>query len=120
LIRRYLEVGTIARGVVSPRTQGTPQGGPLGPLLSNILLAELDRKLERRGHAFCRYAEDCNIYVRSQVAGERGLPSLTRCLSARLKLTVNATKRAVARLWQRKFLGYSLSWHKARRLRRRG
>jgi len=86
-------------------------------LLSNILLTELDRELERRGHAFCRYADDCNIYVRSQAAGERVLASLTRFLSERLKLEVNAAKSAVARPWQRKFLGYSLSWHKAPRLR---
>jgi len=117
LIRRYLEAGMMAKGVVSPRTQGTPQGGPLSPLLSNILLTELDRELERRGHAFCRYADDCNIYVRSQAAGERVLASLTRFLSERLKLEVNAAKSAVARPWQRKFLGYSLSWHKAPRLR---
>lgn len=117
LIRRYLEAGMMAKGVVSPRTQGTPQGGPLSPLLSNILLTELDRELERRGHAFCRYADDCNIYVRSQAAGERVLASLTRFLSERLKLAVNGAKSAVARPWQRKFLGYSLSWHKAPRLR---
>ena len=117
LIRRYLEAGMAANGVVSPRTEGTPQGGPLSPLLSNILLTELDRELERRGHAFCRYADDCNIYVRSQAAGERVMPSITRFLAATLKLTVNATKSAVAPPWERKFLGYSLTWHKAPRLR---
>lgn len=90
---------------MSPRTQGTPQGGPLSPLLSNILLTELDRELERRGHAFCRHADDCNIYVRSRVAGERLLVSLTRFLGERLKLTVNTAKSAVARPWERKFLG---------------
>ena len=119
LIRRYLEAGMMAEGVVSPRTQGTPQGGPLSPLLSNILLTELDRELERRGHAFCRYADDCNIYVRSQAAGERVLGGITQFLSERLKLTVNEAKSAVARPWERKFLGYSLTWHKAPKLRMR-
>ena len=117
LIRRYLEAGMMAEGVVSPRTQGTPQGGPLSPLLSNILLTELDRELERWGHAFCRYADDCNIYVRSQAAGERVLAGISQFLSERLKLTVNEAKSAVARPWERKFLGYSLSWHKAPKLR---
>jgi RNA-directed DNA polymerase len=117
LIRRYLEAGMMADGIVSPRTEGTPQGGPLSPLLSNILLTDLDRELERRGHAFCRYADDCNIYVRSQAAGERVMASLTRFLGQRLKLTVNAAKSAVAPPWRRKFLGYSLTWHAKPRLR---
>jgi group II intron reverse transcriptase/maturase len=117
LVRRYLEAGMMADGMVSQRTEGTPQGGPLSPLLSNILLTELDRELERRGHAFCRYADDCNIYVRSQQAGERVMASITRFLADRLKLTVNAAKSAVERPWKRKFLGYSLTWHKAPRLR---
>jgi RNA-directed DNA polymerase len=117
LIRRYLEAGMMANGVVSPRTEGTPQGGPLSPLLSNILLTELDRELERRGHAFCRYADDCNIDVRSRQAGERVMASITRFLAQALKLTVNATKSAVASPWERKFLGYSLTWHKSPRLR---
>jgi len=117
LIRRYLEAGMMADGIVSPRTEGTPQGGPLSPLLSNILLTELDRELERRGHAFCRYADDCNIYVRSQQAGERVMASITRFLADTLKLTVNIAKSAVARPWERKFLGYSLTRHKAPRLR---
>jgi RNA-directed DNA polymerase len=117
LIRRYLEAGMMAEGISSPRTQGTPQGGPLSPLLSNILLTELDRELERRGHAFCRYADDCNIYVRSKAAGERVLASLTRFLTVRLKLTVNVAKSAVAYPWERKFLGYSMSWHYTPRLR---
>jgi RNA-directed DNA polymerase len=117
LIRRYLEAGMMAEGIVSPRTEGTPQGGPLSPLLSNILLTELDRELERRGHAFCRYADDCNIYVRSQQAGERVMASITRFLADTLKLTVNAAKSAVARPWTRKFLGYSLTWHNTPRLR---
>jgi group II intron reverse transcriptase/maturase len=117
LIRRYLEAGMMANGISSPRTQGAPQGGPLSPLLSNILLTELDRELERRGHAFCRYADDCNIYVRSRAAGERVMASLTRFLAVRLKLTVNAAKSAVAHPWERKFLGYSMTWHQAPRLR---
>ena len=117
LIRRYLEAGLMAEGVVSPRTEGTPQGGPLSPLLSNILLTELDRELERRGHAFCRYADDCNIYVKSKVAGERVMASITRFLADTLKLTVNAAKSAVARPWERKFLGYSLTWHRAPKLK---
>jgi group II intron reverse transcriptase/maturase len=117
LIRRYLEAGMMADGMVSPRTEGTPQGGPLSPLLSNILLTELDRELERRGHAFCRYADDCNIYVRSQQAGERVMASITRFLADALKLTVNTAKSAVAQPWKRKFLGYSLTWHKAPKLR---
>jgi RNA-directed DNA polymerase len=117
IIRRYLEAGMMAEGIVSPRTEGTPQGGPLSPLLSNVLLTELDRELERRGHAFCRYADDCNIYVRSQQAGERVMASITRFLADTLKLTVNRTKSAVARPWVRKFLGYSLTWHKAPKLR---
>ena len=117
LIRRYLEAGMMAEGLVSPRAEGTPQGGPLSPLLSNIMLTELDRELERRGHAFCRYADDCNVYVCSQRAGERVLASLTRFVSERLKLKVNAAKSAVAQPWQRKFLGYSMTWHRQPKLR---
>lgn len=117
LIRRYLEAGMMAQGRVSPRKEGTPQGGPLSPLLSNILLTELDRELERRGHAFCRYADDCNIYVRSQQAGQRVMASISRFLTERLKLVVNPAKSAVASPWERKFLGYSLTWHKAPKLR---
>jgi group II intron reverse transcriptase/maturase len=117
LIRRYLEAGMMAEGTISPRTEGTPQGGPLSPLLSNILLTELDKELERRGHAFCRYADDCNIYVRSMAAGERVMTSITRFLSDTLKLTVNEAKSAVAHPWKRKFLGYSMTWHKVPRLR---
>lgn len=116
-IRRYLEAGMMAEGVISPRTEGTPQGGPLSPLLSNILLTELDRELERRGHAFCRYADDCNIYVKSKGAGERLMASITRFLSDVLKLTVNAGKSEVAHPWERKFLGYSMTRHKAPKLR---
>jgi RNA-directed DNA polymerase len=117
LIRRYLEAGMMADGIVSPRTEGTPQGGPLSPLLSNILLTALDRELERRGHAFCRYADDCNIYVKSKEAGERVMASIRRFLADALKLTVNAAKSAVAHPWERKFLGYSLTWHKSPKLR---
>lgn len=109
LIRRYLEAGMMADGVASPRTEGTPQGGPLSPLLSNILLTDLDRELERRGHAFCRYADDCNIYVRTEAAGQRVLASVTRFLEERLRLKVNAAKSAVAGPWERKFLGYSVT-----------
>ena len=107
----------MADGLVQPRTEGTPQGGPLSPLLSNILLTDLDRELERRGHAFCRYADDCNIYVASARAGRELLPRLTDFLAERLKLKVNAAKSAVARPWQRKFLGYSLTWHQKPKLR---
>jgi len=117
VIRRYLAAGMMAEGLVSPRREGTPQGGPLSPLLSNILLTDLDRELERRGHRFCRYADDCNIYVRSQRAGERLLASLIRFLAERLKLKVNRAKSAVAPPWRRTFLGYSLTWHKAPRRR---
>ena len=117
LIRRYLEAGLMEGGVVSARTEGTPQGGPLSPLLSNILLTDLDRELERRGHRFCRYADDCNIYVGSQRSGERVMTAITAFLEQRLKLKVNAAKSAVARPWQRKFLGYSMTWHKKPKLK---
>jgi RNA-directed DNA polymerase len=106
LIRRYLEAGVLLNGVVIEREEGTPQGGPLSPLLSNVLLDELDRELERRGHCFCRYADDCNIYVQSQRAGERVLVSITGFLETKLRLKVNREKSAVARPSQRKFLGY--------------
>jgi RNA-directed DNA polymerase len=96
---------------VSQRTQGTPQGGPLSPLLSNVLLDELDKELERRGHRFVRYADDCNIYVRSRHAGERVLTSTERFLRERLRLTVNRDKSAVDRPWKRKFLGYTFTMH---------
>jgi len=117
LIRRFLEAGMMADGLVQPRTEGTPQGGPLSPLLSNILLTDLDWELERRGHAFCRYADDCNIYVGSERAGRELLQRLTTFLAERLKLTVNVGKSAVARPWQRKFLGYSMTWHREPKLR---
>ena len=111
LIRRYLEAGMMSGGLVSPRREGTPQGGPLSPLLSNILLTELDRELERRGHRFCRYADDCNIYVKSEKAGHHLMASLDVFLGERLKLKVNKTKSAVARPWKRQFLGYSVTAH---------
>jgi len=117
LIRRYLEAGIMSGGVVSPRQEGTPQGGPLSPLLSNILLDELDHELERRGHRFVRYADDANIYVRSARAGERVLASVERFLSQRLKLTVNQKKSRVARAWKCDYLGYGMSWHQQPRLR---
>jgi group II intron reverse transcriptase/maturase len=117
LIRRYLQAGMMANGLATARREGTPQGGPLSPLLSNILLDELDKELERRCHKFCRYADDCNIYVRSRSAGERVMKSLTRFLERRLRLQVNAGKSAVARPWERKFLGYSLTWHREARLK---
>lgn len=117
LIRRYLEAGLMEGGVVSARTEGTPQGGPLSPLLSNILLTDLDRELERRGHRFCRYADDCNIYVGSKRSGQRVMMAITAFLEQRLKLKVNAAKSAVARPWQRKFLGYSMTWHKKPKLK---
>ena len=117
LIRRYLQAGLMTGGIVTARSEGTPQGGPLSPLMSNILLDDLDKELERRGHAFCRYADDCNVYVRSQHAGERVMASLTCFLTERLKLTVNGAKSAVDRPWRRIFLGYTMTAHKAPRLR---
>ena len=117
LIRRYLQAGIMDGGMVSPRLEGTPQGGPLSPLLSNILLDDLDKELERRGHAFCRYADDCNIYVMSRLAGERVLSSVSRYLEKRLKLKVNVGKSAVDRPWNRAFLGYSMTWHMEPRLK---
>jgi RNA-directed DNA polymerase len=117
LIRRYLQAGMMSGGVVSARAEGTPQGGPLSPLLSNILLDELDKELERRGHKFVRYADDCNIYVRSRVAGQRVMASLSKFLGQRLGLRVNSEKSAVARPWKRRYLGYTMTWHKAPRLK---
>lgn len=117
LIRRYLQAGMMEGGLVRAREQGTPQGGPLSPLLSNILLDDLDRELEKRGHAFCRYADDCNVYVQSERAGRRTMDALTRFLEERLKLRVNRAKSAVARPWERKFLGYSFTAQKETKLR---
>jgi RNA-directed DNA polymerase len=106
VIRRYLEAGVMADGVVVERHEGTPQGGPLSPLLANVLLDEVDRMLERSGHTFVRYADDCNVYVRSKRAGGRVMSRMAR-LYAKLKLKVNEEKSTVARVWERKFLGYS-------------
>ena len=106
LVRRYLEAGILAHGISTERHEGTPQGGPLSPLLANVLLDEVDKELERRGHAFARYADDCNVYVRSRRAGERVMEALCD-LYAKLRLRVNEAKSAVARPWERKFLGYS-------------
>lgn len=117
LIRRYLEAGMMEGGMVTARVEGTPQGGPLSPLLSNVLLTDLDRELERRGHAFCRYADDCNIYVRSERSGQRVMAGVSRFLAQVLKLTVNAAKSAVARPWERKFLGFSFTSNRQCKLR---
>jgi len=108
IIRRFLEAGMMQHGVCVQRHEGTPQGGPLSPLLANLLLDDLDRELERRDHTFCRYADDCNIYVRSPAAGERVLSSLTKFLEGKLRLKVNQKKSAVAKVSERKFLGYRL------------
>jgi group II intron reverse transcriptase/maturase len=118
LIRRYLEAGIMANGVVVERYEGTPQGGPLSPILANVLLDEVDKELEKRGHAFVRYADDCNVYVRSWRAGEDVMETLRR-LYARLRLRVNETKSAVARPQDRKFLGYSFWYAKGGEVRRR-
>ena len=117
LIRRYLQAGILADGVVSPRTEGSPQGSPLSPLLSNILLDELDKEMEKRGHKYVRYADDFNVYVKSQRAGERVLESLTRYLSTRLRLVVNPEKSAVDRPWKRSFLSYTVTWHRQPKLK---
>src|SRR5271157_5874762 len=113
LIRAFLRAGVLEGGLVNPVDEGTPQGGPLSPLLSNLVLDEFDRELERRGHRFARYADDCNIYVRSRRAGERVMKSLTRFIHTRLKLKVNESKSAVAEPWERKFLGFSFTNHES-------
>ncbi len=118
IIRRYLEAGIMADGVVVERYEGTPQGGPLSPLLANVLLDSVDKELERRGHAFARYADDCNVYVRSKRAGERVMAALRGCY-AQLRLRVNEDKSAVARVWDRKFLGYSMWVTKGQRVKLR-
>src|SRR6266550_557032 len=109
LIRAFLNAGVMENGLVSPSVEGTPQGGPLSPLLSNLVLDELDRELEYRGHRFVRYADDCNIYVRSERAGQRVMESITRFIAQKLKLKVNEAKSAVARPQERKFLGFSFT-----------
>ncbi|EFI6737448.1 group II intron reverse transcriptase/maturase, partial [Escherichia coli] len=115
LIRRYLKAEIVRDGQREKRQEGMPQGGPLSPLLSNILLDELDKELERRGHSFCRYADDCNIYVSSQKAGDHLLKNIRAFVENKLK--VNEKKSAVARPWERKFLGYSVTWHKQAKLK---
>jgi RNA-directed DNA polymerase len=109
LIRAFLNAGVMEGGLVSPSVEGTPQGGPLSPLLSNLVLDELDRELERRGHRYVRYADDCNIYVRSEQAGQRVMKSITRFITHKLKLKVNEAKSAVAQPQERKFLGFSFT-----------
>lgn len=111
---RYLRAGVVSDGAISASEEGTPQGGPLSPLLANLVLDELDKELERRGHRFARYADDCNIYVRSRQAGERVLESITRFLSQKLRLRVNQAKSGVGRPWERTFLGFTFT----RRLKR--
>jgi group II intron reverse transcriptase/maturase len=116
LVRRYLEAGILFNGVAVATTEGTPQGGPLSPLLANIMLDDLDRALTRRGLRFCRYADDCNIYVRSWKAGRRVMNSVRRFVEGRLSLKVNEDKSAVDRPFRRKFLGYSFFNNKKRTL----
>ena len=108
LIRKYLQSGIMINGIVVSNEEGAPQGGPLSPLLSNIMLDELDKELEKRGHRFCRYADDCNIYVKSKRAGERVMENITSFIEGKLKLKVNINKSAVERPWKRKFLGFTL------------
>lgn len=117
LIRKYLQSGVMIDGVVSSTLEGTPQGGPLSPLLSNIVLDELDKELERRGHKFVRYADDCNIYVKSKRAGLRTMASIQRFIEGTLRLKVNEKKSAVDRPWKRKFLGFSFTYHKEPKVR---
>ena len=117
VIRRYLQAGLFEGGVVTQRVEGTPQGGPLSPLLSNILLDELDKELEKRKHTFSRYAADCNIYVRTRRSAERVMLSITTFLEQRLKLTVNKEKSAVDRPWNRTFLGYGMTFQRTPKLK---
>ena len=117
LIRRYLQAGIMVDGLEMARTEGTPQGSPLSPLLSNIMLDDLDKELERRGHKFARYADDCNIYVKTRRAGERVMKSITEFLAQRLRLKVNPLKSSVDRPWKRKFLGYSMTGESKPRLK---
>ena len=109
LIRAFVRAGVLEDGLVCPTTEGTPQGGPLSPMLSNLVLDELDKELERRGHRFCRYADDSNIYVRSRRAGDRVMASVSRFLTHQLRLHVNESKSAVARPAERAFLGSRLT-----------
>lgn len=117
LIRKYLQSGVMENGLVQPTLEGAPQGGPLSPLLSNLVLDELDKELEKRRHRFVRYADDCNIYVKTSRAGERVKASVTRFIETRLKLKVNQGKSAVDRPWKRKFLGFSYSVDKEPKVR---
>jgi RNA-directed DNA polymerase len=117
LIRKYLQSGVMENGLVKQTSEGAPQGGPLSPLLSNIVLDELDKELEKRGHRFVRYADDCNIYVKTKRSGERVKASVTRFIETRLKLKVNQAKSAVDRPWKRKFLGFSFSVNKEPKVR---
>ena len=117
LIRRFLRAGVLKDGITEARQEGTPQGGPLSPLLSNVLLDDLDKELESRGHSFCRFADDCNIYVRSKQSGERVMKSIVEFLANRLRLKVNREKSAVDRPWKRKFLGYSMTFERIPRLK---
>ena len=117
LIRCYLQAGLMEGGVVTLRSEGTPQGGPLSPLLSNVLLDELDKELEKRGHRFCRYADDANVYIQSRRAGERVMASPEKFLWERLRLKINRDKSAVARPWKRKFMGYSVTVNRTPRLK---
>lgn len=117
LIRKYLQAGVMINGVVSRTEEGTPQGGPLSPLLSNIVLDELDKELEVRGHKFVRYADDCNIYVKSKRAGERTMENVQRFVEGKLRLKVNEKKSAVDRPWRRKFLGFSFTPSKEPKVR---
>jgi len=117
LIRKYLQSGVMINGIVMDTKEGAPQGGPLSPLLSNVVLDELDKELEERGHLFVRYADDCNIYVKTRKAGERVKKSITAFIENRLKLKVNQDKSAVDRPWKRKFLGFSFTWNKDPKVR---
>ena len=117
LIRKYLKSGIMINGIVATSEEGTPQGGPLSPLLSNIVLDELDKELEERGHKFVRYADDCNIYVKTKKAGNRVMNSVTSFIEGKLKLKVNLNKSAVDRPWKRKFLGFSFTFHKEPKVR---
>jgi hypothetical protein len=109
LIGKFLRRGALVDGLVKPSVEGTPQGGPLSPLLSNIYLDALDKELDQRGHSYCRYADDCNIYVSSQAAAERTLASVQTWIEKRLRLKVNAAKSGAGRVWERKFLGFRLN-----------